>query len=137
MSTGLNPYLHFDGNCAEAMAFYGGVFGVEPHILRFSDSPEPVPEGMGDRVMHATVATGGFALMASDTMKQGPFLPGNNVLLSLSFDDADEQTRVFEALQAGGQVIRPLEDHFWGRFGMCIDKFGVHWMFNKETPHGS
>jgi len=29
----------------------------------------------------------------------------------------------------------PLQDTFWGaRFGMLIDQFGIHWMFNFEKP---
>ncbi len=56
--------------------------------------------------------------------------------LSLSFTDRDEQTRVFEALAEGGQILMPLADQFWGRFGGLTDRFGVHWMVNLETPHG-
>jgi len=35
----------------------------------------------------------------------------------------------------GGKVTMPLADAFWGaRFGMLVDKFGLHWMFNCELP---
>ena len=31
------------------------------------------------------------------------------------------------------QPYLPAQDTFWkARFGMLIDKFGVHWMFNSQ-----
>lgn len=42
---------------------------------------------------------------------------------------------MFNALSEGGTVTMPLGDMFWGAyFGSCIDKFGVNWMVNHETP---
>lgn len=134
MSADLNPYLNFDGNCAEAMRFYGEVLGVEPSILWFKDAPMPAPPGSENRVIHATVAGPGFSLMASDTMPGMPFTMGSNVYLSLGFKDRDEQTRVFEALSAGGRVEMALGEQFFGRFGSLTDRFGVHWMVMLETP---
>jgi PhnB protein len=30
----------------------------------------------------------------------------------------------------------PLAETFWAdAFGMCHDKFGIHWMINCEKPH--
>ena len=86
--------------------------------------------------MHSTIATGDMLLMASDTMPGQPFTAGNNVALSLNFTDEAEQTRVFEALSAGGTVTMPLAMQFFGRFGMLMDRFGIHWMVMLETPHG-
>ncbi len=55
------------------------------------------------------------------------------VHLSINFNNAGEQERVFNALSEGGQVSMPLQDTFWGaRFGMLADKFGVNWMFNYD-----
>ncbi len=35
------PYIHFDGNCDEAMSFYAGVFGAtDLKIMRYSEAPE-------------------------------------------------------------------------------------------------
>lgn len=69
----------------------------------------------------------------SDTMPGMPFTQGDNVYLTLHFDDAKEMEEKFAALAAGGRVKMPLHDAFWGaRFGMLTDALGVHWMFSCE-----
>jgi PhnB protein len=35
----IKPYLHFNGNCAEAIEFYEKAFGVKAHVLRYIDTP--------------------------------------------------------------------------------------------------
>jgi PhnB protein len=64
-----------------------------------------------------------------------PFTPGNNVHVNIDCESVDEIEKAFGALSQGGQVTMPLADQFWGaRFGMLIDKFGIHWMMNCELP---
>ena len=47
----------------------------------------------------------------------------------------DEIDKAFANMSQGGKVVMPLADQFWGaKFGMLIDKFGMHWMFNCELP---
>ena len=49
--------------------------------------------------------------------------------LSLDAKDEADADRLFNALADGGKVIMPLGKTFFSpRFGMCADKFGVHWM---------
>ena len=49
----------------------------------------------------------------------------------------DEADKVFQALSAGGKIIMPMEDAFWGGyFGTFTDKFGVNWMINFEKNQG-
>jgi PhnB protein len=39
----------------------------------------------------------------------------------------------FDALAAGGKVILPVQDMFWGaKFGMLKDAYGINWMFNCD-----
>ena len=130
----MNPYLNFDGNCADAMRFYASVFGGEATIMRFSDAPMPPAPGTEQRTMHAALPVGDTTLMASDTMPGMPFSPGTNVHLSLAFDDEDEQTRIYQALVAGGSADMPLAQQFFGRFGALTDRFGVKWMLIVEAP---
>lgn len=131
----LNPYLNFDGNCAEAMQFYASVFGTELKMMRFSEAPMPAAPGTENRVMHASLPISDGALMASDTMPGMPLNQGSNVHLCVEFSDANEQTRVFEALAAGGSVTMPLAQQFFGRFGMLTDRFGIRWMTILEEEH--
>jgi len=132
----LNPYLNFPGTCADAMTFYAEVFGGEPRIMRYGDAPMPAAPGTEQLVMHAALRVGDVMLMASDVPAGMPFQAGNNVYLSLGFDDAAEQTRVFDALAAGGAVDMPLGDQFFGRFGALTDRFGIKWMLIFEPPRG-
>ncbi len=69
----LAPFLHFQGTCAEALAFYARVFDApEPSIMRYSDALGDVPAAGGDRVMYGTVDTGEGLLMASDYPRTSP-----------------------------------------------------------------
>jgi len=59
--------------------------------------------------------------------------PGTNNYVCLDFDDPADMTKKFEALSAGGSVVMPLNDTFWGaKFGMLLDAYGIRWMFNCE-----
>lgn len=121
MSTNLNPYLTLNGTAEAAMKFWGDVFGVKPEIMKMGDSPMEVPPESKNSVMHATLKKGDFVLMASDTMHGQPVSMEGPVSLCLSFDDTDEQTRVWNRLSESGTVTMPLGDTFWGRFGMLVD----------------
>src|SRR5262245_58745729 len=134
MSTTINPYVTLNGTCAEAVAFWAAALKGDAQVMRMGDSPMEVPPEHKDRVMHAAIRAGSLLLMASDSMPQQPVPDGGNVSISLNFTDKDEQTRVWNELSAGGTVVMPLGDQFWGRFGMFTDKFGVQWMLNHETP---
>lgn len=130
----INPYLNFDGNCREAMQFYGEVLGGVPDIMSFGDSPmrDEMPAGSHDRVMHAHLAVDGAVLMASDTMPGtcGPEGVANGNI-ALSIDDVERAQKVFDAFAAGGEVTMPMQETFWvERFGMVTDPFGVSWLIN-------
>ncbi len=130
----VQAYLSFDGRCEEAVEFYRRALGAEVTMLmRFMDSPEPlpsgtVPPGSEHKVMHTSVRLGQTTVMASDGRCEGrPSFQG--FALSLTVAHAAEADRVFAALADGGQVQMPLAKTFWSpRFGMVADRFGVSWM---------
>jgi len=130
----LITYLTFAGNCEEAMNFYKEALGAE--ILLFSrmgDSPMEISENLKDKIMHARMKIGENELYMSDTFDPSSLNQGNNVSLSIQTDDTTQLENLFNSLSAGGKVTMPLADAFWGaRFGMFVDKFGIHWMFNCE-----
>lgn len=132
----LNIYLTFNGNAEEAMNFYAKAFGVQIDMIqRFGDMPGEVKPEHKDLVMHARMDISGVALMASDGMDEHKANFGNNVAISVNCDSVAEADQGFNAIAAGGTVTMPLADTFWGAyFGMCTDKFGVHWMFNHDYP---
>ena len=131
----LQVYLNFDGNCEEALKFYCEVLGGSHTIIqRYGDAPMDTPDEFKQRVLHAQFQAGDVFFMAADAMPGDPAKPGN-ITLSLDLKDADQQTKIFEALADGGKVTMPLEETFWkARFGMVIDRFGIPWMLNHNLP---
>ncbi|MFC4335264.1 VOC family protein [Salininema proteolyticum] len=128
MSTILNPYLNFDGNAREAMAFYHDVLGGELTISTYGDMGM---EGeLSERVMHSQLKTpAGFTIMAGDLPPDMEHKPGTNVNISISGDDGDALKGYWEKLSARGTVMMPMERQMWGdEFGACVDQFGIHWM---------
>ena len=136
MSVQLSPYLSFRDDAREAMEFYQSVFGGElasNTFAEFQASDDPAEQ---DKIMHSMLTTkGGMVLMASDTPKQMDHTPGNNCSLSLSGEDEGELRGYWEKLSAGGSVTMPLGPAPWGdTFGMCTDRFGVHWLVDITAP---
>lgn len=134
MAININPYVTLDGNAEEAVKFWAEALGGKAEIMKMGDSPMPVPPEHKNRVMHATIRTDTFALMASDSMPGQPADKGSSVAISLNFTSADEQTRVWERLSKGANVTMPLGDQFFGRFGTLIDRFGIPWMLHYAAP---
>lgn len=128
----LVPYLFFDGNCREALDFYKQCFGGELVVMTYADAPKGArpPGARSDGVMHGMLSAGKLTLMASDNPMGAP-VQGDYVYLSITCDTLKEIERLFGALSANGKVLQALHDAFWGdRFGMVVDKFGMHWMLS-------
>ncbi len=133
-----NIYLNFDGNCRDAMTFYGKCLQAEPNFTPFSAAPPEMAaaaKSTPDRILHAELANGPVLLMASDTMPGMPFHQGNNFSICIDCESQPEMERLFAALGENGKVTMPLHDAFWGgRFGMLTDRFGINWMFSFRAP---
>jgi PhnB protein len=130
----VHAYLFFGGNCEEAIEFYKQSLGAKVGMMmRFSESPDPVPEGelapgFENKIMHADFTVGETMVMASDGCNEGDG-KHSGFSLALTLPTAAEVDRAFGALSAGGQVTMPPCKTFWSeKFGMCVDKFGVSWM---------
>ncbi len=136
----VQPYLHFDGRCEEAIAFYAQAVGAKTEMLmRYRDSPDAPPPGVNlagkeDWVMHASFRIGDSVLMASDDCS-GKHSGFAGFQLSLTVADAAEAERRFNALVQGGQVKMPLTKTFFSPgFGMLSDRFGVSWIVLVLSP---
>lgn len=139
----VNPYLLFTDKCEEAFNYYKSIFGGDfSYVGRYKDMPpqqeNPVAETDKEKIMHISLPlSGGTMLMGSDSGAEwaNPTL-GNNVTLSITASTKDEADNCFNGLSAGGKVKMPMDKTFWGDyFGMCEDKYGVHWMisFNEKA----
>lgn len=139
----LVPYLYFNGNCAEALDFYAGLFNGKLVKMRFRDVPqnpgaetnasEAAPDP--DRIMHGMLtADNGFEIMAGD-VPQGDVKQGENVRLTIQCDTAEEVDALFAKLAEGGQVEIPPMQTFWSvRHGCLTDQFGIKWILNCLQP---
>lgn len=128
----LDPYLFFDGNCAEAMQFYQRTLGGRMEaMLTYGQSPEPAqcPPGNDQRIMHACIDLDGQLIMASDCPEGQPYAGMKNVALSLVYPTVEEAKTAFAALSEGGRIVMPMGPTFWSEiFGMLTDRFGMSWM---------
>jgi PhnB protein len=133
MSNQIQPYLFFGGRCQEALDFYRQALGANVEVvMRFDESPHPMPEGMlapgfEKKVMHSSFTVNGARVLASDGCRaeDGGF---HGVSLVLNVSDEAEAHRYFDALAVGGAVTMPLGKTFWSPcYGMVKDKFDLHW----------
>lgn len=132
-------YLTFDGNCEEAMLYYKEIFDGEFTVtMRYSEGPPEYsnPE-IAHKIMHQTMIFGdGCELKASDSFHQ-TLQKGNNFHISISSYNEEEAFSFFTGLAKKGIITMPFNDVFWGgKFGSCIDKFGVQWMVSFESEKG-
>ena len=136
----INPYLNFNGNCAEAFKFYVEVLhGKDLRIMTFRDMPPgqnmpPLPEADKDKVMHARFTAGNTTIMGSDPPGTYYSKP-SGFAVSIVVDTPEEAERIFAALSDGATIGMPIAETFWARrFGMLTDRFGTPWMVNCEKP---
>jgi PhnB protein len=134
MTARLNPYLVFRNQARAAMEFYRDVFGGELRVDTFGKFGDP-DAPTADLILHSVLETpSGFTLMGGDLPPDVEYQPPGSVSISLSgpgSTDGDELRRYWQRLSDGGTVTVPFAKQPWGdEFGMCTDKFGVHWMVN-------
>jgi PhnB protein len=122
----LNAYVTIR-NCNQAIEFYKKAFGANEKERLLT------PEGL---IAHASIEIEGSLLMMSDEdammgLKSPESLGGNPLSLCLYVSDAD---KVFKnAIDAGGKVIMPVGDQFYGdRSGTLVDPFGYRWMIGTH-----
>jgi PhnB protein len=117
----VTPYLICRG-AAKALEFYKEAFGAE-ELFRM-----PRPDG---RVMHAEIRIGDSPIMLADEVAEMQALSpaslgGSPVGILLYVEDVD--ARFDRAIRAGGTVVRPVQDQFYGdRSGTLLDPFGHKW----------
>ena len=134
----MEAYLTFDGNAAEALAFYAQCLGGKVLFsMTWGESPmaADMPAEGRHKIMHATLEARGHKLMAADGPPGYSFEGYKGFSLSVQSNDLKESEQMFNALSAGGKIMMPFAPTFWAAgFGMLVDKFGVPWMVNCEQP---
>jgi PhnB protein len=129
-------YLHFNGACRAAMAFYRECFGGELEVMAYPDASGQPNTDPNARVMHSQIAQRGQTLlMASDSpsgseSRSDASMQDNNFSVFIDCSSSGELDRLFTALSQDGKVVTPPSDMPSGRFGMCDDSFGISWILN-------
>lgn len=109
--------------CAEAIDFYAAAFGAEEIGPRMTG-----PDGL---VGHAEIRIGDSVIMLGDDWPGGPTssprsLGGSTAALFIYVHDVETAWR--RAIDAGAEVVFPLELQFYGdRGGRLRDPFGHTW----------
>jgi PhnB protein len=121
----VNAYLIVD-DAARAIAFYTEAFGAK-ELYRL---PVAGPDGR-ERIGHAEIRIGDTNLMLSDEWPDmdhlGPKRRGGPTA-SFVIYGPDADGAFDRAVAAGGKVLKPVADQFWGdRMGTVCDPFGHQW----------
>jgi PhnB protein len=132
----LDPYLNFNGQCAEAFRFYEKVLGGKIEgMFTYGEAPNAgeMPSISSDQIMHARLVVGDQVLMGSDSPPEYYEKP-QGLYVSINVEKSVDGRRIFNALADKGTVKMPFEKTFWaaGGFGMVVDRFGTPWMVNCE-----
>ena len=122
---GVIPHLNVVG-AAKAAEFYQKAFGAQ-ELMR-------LPAQDGERLMHCALVINGGSLFLCDCfpeMGHGyEHQPSNSFTMHLQVDDIE--VWFARAVDAGAQVLQPIEDMFWGdRYARLLDPYGVHWSMGQ------
>ncbi|MEO9601376.1 VOC family protein [Parasphingorhabdus sp.] len=121
----VTPYITVD-DAEAAIEFYTKAFDAIEHMR--------LP--MGDKIGHADLLIGDSHVMLSDEFpemdKLGPNKRGG-ATASLMIYVPDVDAAFAQAVAAGAEVVRPVEDQFFGdRSGWVKDPFGHEWSLSTH-----
>ena len=139
----LSPFLLFEGNCAQAMAFYQSCLGGDLTITRVRDTPMAgqMPAEQQEKVVYAQLKNGPIEFSATDWLhRTRKPKQGNTVAMYVNGADYTELRAVFDKLAVGadGDLLDDLRDMPFGTYGHLADRYGVHWFFQgalRETSN--
>ncbi|ART72171.1 hypothetical protein BTO20_29700 [Mycobacterium dioxanotrophicus] len=124
------PHLVVD-DAAAAIDFYVKAFGA----TELGRVPGP-----GGKLIHAALTINGSTVMLNDDFPEfndgksttPKALGGTPVTIHLTVTDVESKFE--QAVEAGAEVVMPLEDQFWGdRYGMVRDPFGHQWSLGQPV----
>jgi uncharacterized glyoxalase superfamily protein PhnB len=120
---GVTAYLILDG-VADAADFYKKAFGAEEMVR--------MPTEDGKRMIHLCLKINHGYVMFSDAFPEHghPAEKPAAFTLHLQVDDVDAWSK--RAIDAGMDVVLPVQDMFWGdRYGQVRDRWGVLWSIGQ------
>lgn len=140
MKKSINPFLHFNGNCKEAIEYYRDIFNGKIEALMTPKGTKFESEFSSSGAVFHSVLTfySGMIIMAADTRIGFKTTIGNNNFIVINFESEEEIDRVYALFVKDAMNIREeLHKVFWGaKYAEFIDKFGICWMFNFDYAKG-
>lgn len=133
------PFLLFDGNCAEALAFYQDSLGGTLQLTKLGETPmkDRFPLSKHQRIINAHLKSGSIEISATDWMASPDFDPllGNMSALFVTADSVEELRPVFDKLARGARQehFRDLQSMPFGIYGQFYDRYGVQWVFRSNA----
>ena len=129
----VQAYLAFNGNCQEALKFYGDLFGAKiTNRETYEDKKMDVPASYRNKLQHAELKGSGVHFMAYDASPDTPLNHGNQVHMSVDVEQTTDAEKLFAQLSDAGRVHDDFQEREWGYFGRCTDKYGISWMVNSD-----
>src|SRR5699024_7711262 len=130
------PYLFFNGQCKDALAFYSKALNGEiKATMTYGEANESVAADP-NRVIHAQLEGGGNVFMLSGIPKDDDtMLQDRNVYIVLEFDSETAIEEVYEQLKDEGDVQMELDTMFWGaKYAKLVDKYDIGWDLSYTFP---
>ncbi len=133
-----NPFLLFDGNCAEAMTFYQRCLGGELTLTKLGETPmkDQFPKGKHNRIIYAQLKSGAIEISATDWMASPALEPiqGNTFAIHVIGGTYDELKTVFDKLSEGARKewFQELHEMPFGTYGQFFDRYGIQWIFRGD-----
>jgi len=118
----LAPHLHFDGDCADAIALYEKAFRTKAKDFDYRDG----------QIAHAEMRIDGQTIFLNDGKAFFSEAFGVNCAahLVLTFRTAEKLLACYEILKADGNAPAPFHEAPHSKLvGNFMDKFGVLWGF--------
>ena len=133
----INPFLHFNGNCVEAIEYYRDIFNGKIEVLMTAKGKFAAEFPSENSILHSVLTFyNGMIIMAADTRIGLQSTAGNNNFIVINFESEEEIDRVYSLFATDAISIREeLSKVFWGaKYAEFVDKFGICWMFNYDYP---
>jgi predicted 3-demethylubiquinone-9 3-methyltransferase (glyoxalase superfamily) len=125
----VTPFLMFQGNAHEALAYYIKVIpGSEIESITHYGSGEAGKEGA---VKMARARIGGLDVMIYDSPVEHAFGFTPSISLFVELGDEGSIAAVTKELNEGGKTLMPLDNYGFSRkFAWVTDQWGVSWQLN-------
>ena len=122
----LIPHLHFDGDCADAIALYEKAFNTKAYDYDYKDN----------KIAHARMNIQGQTVWLNDAkehMKNG-FGIDCSTHFVLTFNTPEELLACYEYFRTDENTPAPFHEASYSKLvGNFLDKFGVLWGFMVDS----